>query len=360
MGDTLSKFSTQISDDIYTGIILVAVMVLAFVVSLLIFKIVSALVKRFSGSSYTLINKHLSLPFRSVLTVATLNVAQNFTYFKNLDNQFVNKLMYLALVAVLAYMLVKITEFIRDVLYERFDVSEANNLNERKIRTQLDFLQKAGSVFIILIATAVGLMSFDRVRELGTSLIASAGIASLIIGFAAQKSISNLLAGLQIAFTQPIRLDDGVVVEGEFGTVEEITLTYVVIKIWDSRRLIIPISYFLEKPFQNWTRTSADLLGTVILYADYSLPVDQIRTELTRILEQSDIKNLWDGRVAAVQVTDTTESTMQLRILLSAPNSGKAFDLRCMVRERMITFITQNFPNALPKRRLSDNVPSMA
>lgn len=359
MLEKLSKFSTQISDDIYTGLILVAVMLGAFVVSLLIFKIVSALVKRFSGSSYAIINKHLSLPFRILLTVVTLNIAQNFTYFKNLDNHFIKKLMYLMLVATLAYVLVKITEFIRDLLYERFDVSIANNLNERKIRTQLDFIQKAGSVFIVLIAVAVGLMSFDRVRELGTSMIASAGIASLIIGFAAQKSISNLLAGLQIAFTQPIRLDDSVVVEGESGTIEEITLTYVVVKIWDSRRLIVPISYFLENPFQNWTRNSADLLGGVILYTDYSLPVDPIRKELSRILELPETKDLWDKRVATVQVTDSTEATMQIRILLSAANAGKAFDLRCLVRERMITFITNNYPNALPKRRLSDNAPAV-
>ncbi len=356
MRETLSKYSTQISEHFYMAIILMAVMFIAFVASFLLFKIVSALVRRFSGSSYQLINKHLGLPVRLLLTVLALNVAQSFSYFDDLENTFVNKLIYLSLVSTLAYLLVKVTEFARDLLYERFNENTTNNLNERKIRTQLDFLQKAGSVFIVLIAISVALMSFDRVRELGTSLIASAGIASIIIGFAAQKSISNLLAGLQIAFTQPIRLDDGVVVEGEYGTVEEITLTYVVIKVWDSRRLILPISYFLEKPFQNWTRTSADLLGTVILYTDYSLPVDNIRKELTRILEQPAVMNLWDGRVAGVQVTDATESTMQLRILLSATDSGKAFDLRCLVREKMIVFITQNFPNALPKRRLSDNV----
>ncbi len=199
-------------------------------------------------------------------------------------------------------------------------------------------------------------MSFARVRELGTSLIASAGIASVIIGFAAQKSIANLLAGLQIAFTQPIRYDDVVIVENEWGRVEEITLTYVVIRIWDSRRLIVPISYFLEKPFQNWTRSSADLLGTVFLNTDYSLPVEAVRAELNNILADPEVKKLWDGRTAVVQVTDATENTMQVRILISAANSGNAFDLRCIIRERIIAYILKNYPTALPKHRLDNTV----
>lgn len=356
MQDILAIFSTDMLHDLYNLLILAGIVVVVFFFSFLLFKLVSVLVRRISGSSYTLIHKRLSFPFRLLITVISLNVAQRFTYFQSLNNYYINKFMFIAFIFALAILLVKITEFIRDALYERFDIMTANNLSERKIRTQIDFLQKVGSVFIIFIAMAVVLMSFTRVRELGTSLIASAGIASVIIGFAAQKSIANLLAGLQIAFTQPIRFDDVVIVEGEWGRIEEITLTYVVIRIWDSRRLIVPISYFLEKPFQNWTRSSADLLGTVFIFTDYSLPVEAVRTELTRILAETDVKPLWDGRTAVVQVTDATENTMQVRILVSATNSGNAFDLRCIVRERIIAYILKNYPTALPKHRLDNTV----
>jgi small-conductance mechanosensitive channel len=359
MLDFTALFS-HFQHDVYNVLILLGTVVGVFLASYLLFKLVSVLVKRISGSSYALIHKRLSVPFRLLITVIGLIVAQRFMYFHNISNYYVNKITYLLLIAALAGLLIKITEFVRDALYERFDIQMANNLNERKIRTQIDFLQKIGSVFIALIALAVMLMSFTRVRELGTSLIASAGIASVIIGFAAQKSIANLLAGLQIAFTQPIRLDDVVIVEGEWGRVEEITLTYVVVRIWDSRRLIVPISYFLEKPFQNWTRASSDLLGTVFLSVDYTLPVDAIRLELVKILEQEDARILWDGRTAAVQVTDTTETTMQLRIIISAANSGNAFDLRCIIRERIIAFITQHYPDSLPKRRVDESMANQA
>jgi small-conductance mechanosensitive channel len=356
MLDSTAFISENFQHDVYNLLILLGTVVGVFLVSYLLFKLVSVLVKRISGSSYALIHKRLSIPFRLLITVIGLIVAQRFMYFHNISNYYVNKITYLLLIAALAGLLIKITEFVRDALYERFDIQMANNLNERKIRTQIDFIQKIGTLFIVLIALAVMLMSFTRVRELGTSLIASAGIASVIIGFAAQKSIANLLAGLQIAFTQPIRLEDVVIVEGEWGRVEEITLTYVVLRIWDSRRQIVPISYFLEKPFQNWTRTSADLLGTVFIFVDYTLPVDVIRLELTNILAQEDARVLWDGRTGVVQVTDATETTMQLRILVSAANSGNAFDLRCIVRERLIAFITKHYPDALPKRRVDESV----
>jgi small-conductance mechanosensitive channel len=356
MQDILAFFSSETIHDFYNLLILAGIVIVVFFVSFLLFKLVSVLVRRISGSSYELIHKRLSLPFRLLITVISLNIAQGFTYFQSLNNFYVNKIMFILLIMALAMLLVKITEFIRDGLYERFDIMAANNLSERKIRTQIDFIQKVSSVLIIFLAISVILMSFTRVRELGTSLIASAGIASVIIGFAAQKSIANLLAGLQIAFTQPIRYDDVVIVENEWGRVEEITLTYVVIRIWDSRRLIVPISYFLEKPFQNWTRSSADLLGTVFLNTDFSLPVEAIRAELNNILADPDVKKLWDGRTSVVQVTDATENTMQVRILVSAANSGNAFDLRCIIRERIIAYILKNYPTALPKHRLDNTV----
>jgi small-conductance mechanosensitive channel len=191
-------------------------------------------------------------------------------------------------------------------------------------------------------------MTFDKVRQLGTTLLASAGIVGIIVGLAAQKSISTLFAGIQLAITQPIRIDDVVIVENEWGRIEEISLTYVVVRIWDLRRLIVPITYFLEKPFQNWTRISADLLGTVFLYVDYTVPVEAVRSELKSILENS---KLWDGRVCVLQVTNASERTVELRALMSAADSSSAWELRCEVREKLIAFIRQNYPDALPKVR---------
>jgi small-conductance mechanosensitive channel len=186
------------------------------------------------------------------------------------------------------------------------------------------------------------------VRQFGTSILASAGIAGIIVGFAAQRSIATLLAGFQIAFTQPIRLDDIVIVENEFARVEDITLTYVVVRTWDLRRLVLPITYFIEQPFQNWTRTSSDILGSVFFHVDYAMPVVALREELDRILAAS---KYWDGRVKVLQVTDAGERTLQLRALASARDAASAWDLRCEIREKLITFVQQQYPQHLPRTR---------
>jgi small-conductance mechanosensitive channel len=191
-------------------------------------------------------------------------------------------------------------------------------------------------------------MTFPRARQLGASLLASAGVAGLVVGIAARSVFSNLLAGLQIALAQPIRIDDVLIVEGEWGRVEEITATYVVLKIWDERRMVIPLGWFIEHPFQNWTRRSAELLGTVFLWVDYTLPVDAIRAEVKRICEASPN---WDRRVCVVQVTDANERAMQLRILVSSVASGPNFDLRCELREALIGFILREHPEGLARVR---------
>jgi hypothetical protein len=191
-------------------------------------------------------------------------------------------------------------------------------------------------------------MTFPSIRRLGVTMFASAGIAGLVVGLAARPMLTNIIAGLQIAFTQPIRIDDVVIVEGEYGRVEEIRTTYVVVRAWDQRRLVLPLSYFIERPFQNWTRVTADIYGTVYLYADYTLPVEEVRKELLRILESS---GLWDRKAWGLQVTDATERTLQLRALLSAADSSTAWDLRCHVRERLVAFIADNYPQCLPAAR---------
>jgi len=198
-----------------------------------------------------------------------------------------------------------------------------------------------------LIALAAALMSFPSVRQLGVSLFASAGVAGIVLGIAARPTLGNMIAGMQIAMSQPIRIDDVVVVENEFGRVEEITMTHVTLKLWDERRMIVPLTWFIENPFTNWTRTGASILATVYLYADYRVDVDAVRAELSRIVAATD---LWDRRVAALQVTDATERSVQLRALVSASNSGIAWDLRCLVREQLIGFLRRH-AETLPRIR---------
>jgi len=232
---------------------------------------------------------------------------------------------------------------------KQFDISQENNLRARKVYTQLNILQKIVNFIIIILGIGLILVSFEPIRKIGVGLFASAGVAGIIIGFSAQKAIGTLVAGIQIAFAQPFRLDDAVVVEGEWGWIEEINLTYVVVRIWDQRRLVLPTTYFFEKPFQNWTRTSADIIGSVFIYTDYSVPFDALREELDRILENTP---LWDKKVKVLQVTDAKERTVESRILVSAKNSPTAWDLRVHVREKMIEFLQKNYPTALPRTRV--------
>ena len=230
----------------------------------------------------------------------------------------------------------------------RFSLDSDDNLLARKHNTQVQVLSRSLDVVLVLLTLGAALMTFPAVRQYGLSLFASAGIAGIIAGLAARPVLSNLMAGVQLAMTQPIRLYDGVTVENEYGTVEEITSTYVVVKLWDLRRMIVPLTYFIEKPFQNWTRETSALIGNVMLYVDYAAPVDVIRAKFNEILKQSD---KWDGRTAALQVTDFKEGTMELRCLMSARTASQTFDLRCEVREKLIAFLQNEHPEALPHSR---------
>jgi small-conductance mechanosensitive channel len=231
----------------------------------------------------------------------------------------------------------------------RFKLDAEDNLLARKHVTQTRILRRAADTLILLVAIGAALMTIDGVRQYGVSLLASAGVAGIVIGLALQPVLKNLIAGIQLAVTQPIRIDDALLVEGEWGNVEEITSTYVVIRIWDWRRLILPLSYFIEKPFQNWTREGSALIGTVMIYLDYIVPVADIRRKVEEIAAAS---LLWDRRVVNVQVTDFKDATMEIRILVSAATSGRTFDLRCEVREKLITYLQKAYPQALPRQRM--------
>ncbi len=253
------------------------------------------------------------------------------------------------IIAASAWFSIEILKWIKRRLLNRFDLTVEDNLNSRKLHTQINILEKVLVFIIILTAIGLILLSFENIRKIGVGIFASAGLAGIIIGLSAQKVVGALLAGIQIAITQPFRIDDAVLVENEWGWIEEINLTYVVVRLWDKRRLVLPSTYFLEKPFQNWTRTSADLIGSVFLYTDYMIPFDALRKELTRLLTES---QLWDQKVNVLQVTDSKQSTLEVRILVSAKNSSTVWDLRVYVREKMIEFVQKNYPESLPKTRL--------
>ena len=227
-------------------------------------------------------------------------------------------------------------------------VDVEDNLAARRVQTQARMLGRMAQVAIALVGVSLALMTFPAVRQLGTTLLASAGIIGLVAGIAAKPVLGNLIAGLQLALGQPIRLDDVVIVEGEWGRVEEITSTYVVVRIWDERRLVVPLQWFIEHPFQNWTRTTAQLIGDATLWLDYRTPMASVRDQLQQICEADP---RWDGRVCVAQVTDADRHAIQVRLLVSARNSGELFDLRCAVRECMLAFLAREHPAALPRLR---------
>lgn len=239
---------------------------------------------------------------------------------------------------------------IATLIYTRnFRIDVEDNLLARKHLTQTKILRRTAAVLIILLTAAFALMTFPSVRQYGVSLLASAGAAGIIAGLALQPFLTNLIAGVQIAVTQPIRIDDAVIVEGEWGQVEEISSTYVVVKLWDWRRMVLPLTYFMQKPFQNWTRENASLIGTAMLYVDYSAPIELLRRKLEEIVRASP---RWDGKVISLQVTDLSERTMQVRCLASARNAPTTFDLRCEIREKMLEWLQAELPHALPRDRL--------
>lgn len=269
----------------------------------------------------------------------------------------IQKAVSLVLIGTIAFLLIEFVDVVAQLVMQRYRLDVADNRRARVVYTQVTVLKKMLSISIGVFAIASMLMLFQPVRQFGTAIIASAGVAGIIIGFAAQKTIATLLAGFQIALTQPIRIDDVVIVEKEWGRIEDITLTYVVVRIWDLRRLVLPITYFIETPFQNWTRTSSDILAPVFLQVDYTTPLDALRQELTRILEATP---LWDGKANTLQVTDAKERTLEIRALSSARDASSAWELRCLVREKLITFLQQQHPQCLPRWRVETSDASGA
>ncbi|MCG8342597.1 MAG: mechanosensitive ion channel family protein [Chlorobiales bacterium] len=322
---------------------------------LLLYLISSSVIKRTAGRIRRSLKDILvpveliQAPFRVLFSVVVLLFLLPHFPLPETPAAFLFHALKILVVFAFTWFLIRLLKVGERVIMARFALDHADNLEARRVATHVELVRKILNVIIVVLAVSIALMTFDAVRQVGISLLASAGVAGIILGFAAQKSIATLIAGIQIAVTQPIRIDDVVIVENEWGRIEEITLTYVVVRIWDQRRLIVPVSRFLEQPFENWTRTSADLIGTVYIYADYNVPTEDVRNELEKIVKETP---LWDKRLVSLQVTNATEKTIELRALVSAANSSDVWDLRCFVREKLLDFLQRNYPDSLPKIRV--------
>jgi small-conductance mechanosensitive channel len=352
MLEQLSKdFIARYNDGSWISALIISVIILTG--SIVLHESIFIVLKKMNNKDQFLIRNILE-KFKKPSFIFFLTAALNIIVFSfapiNDFTRHINHFFSLVLIFSIAFLIVRSISFGKDLILKNYDIKEKDNLKARRVYTQFKIIEKILNFVVILIAIATALMTFDGIRKIGISLFASAGVAGIILGFAAQKMIGTVLAGFQIAITQPIRLEDVVIVEGEWGWIEEITLTYVVVRIWDKRRLIVPTTYFIEKPFQNWTRVSAEILGTVFIYTDYAVPFEEIRNELTRILKSD--KN-WDGQVNVLQVTNATEKTVEIRALMSAVDSPTAWDLRVNVREKLIEFLQKKYPMSLPRTRLT-------
>ncbi len=345
---SIELFSGQLQEWVVSlGIVLAAVLI-----AHVVFVIVRATLRRMTRHTRSAVDdnliRHGEGPVRLILPLLAIFAALPLTALPDTILGPVRHLLILLMIAAVSWLIHSLSLSFDEAIEEKYRLDVADNLLARQVHTQIDVLRRVFGVVLVVITLAVMLMTFPGVRQVGTTLFASAGVAGLVIGMAARPTLSNLIAGIQIALTQPIRIDDVVIVENEWGRIEEISTTFVVVRIWDLRRLVLPLSYFIEHPFQNWTRVTADLLGTVFLYTDYGIPVEAVRQELRRILEDS---GKWDGKVCGLQVTNANERTMELRALMSAPDASIGWDLRCHVREKLIEFVQREYPESLPRIR---------
>ncbi len=265
-----------------------------------------------------------------------------------------NSVARIAVILTIVWIIVNVLAVVSSMVIERFDITATDNRDARRAVTQVGLIHRVISITVIIIGILVSLTTLPAVRTFGTTVLASAGILGIIAGIAGQSTLGNMIAGIQIAFSGALRIGDVVVVQAQWGTIETITLTYVVVKIWDERRLVMPVSYFVNTPFENWTRDSSRILGTVLIYVDYSISIDDLRKELISYVGEHP---LWDKRVVTLQVVDSTERTIQIRALVSAATSGDSWNLRCDVREHLISYLRSASPESLPRVRI-DVVPA--
>jgi small-conductance mechanosensitive channel len=331
----------------------IAATIAAVVIALAVVEIAHRIVCRLGRRSRLLagLSQRSHRPLQVVAVLAAIRVAVQISTGKGADppwRQFMLHVIALTLIAATAWLIASLLLVVQDGALTRFRMDVADNRHARRIHTQVVMLRRLTVAVIVVLTAGIMLMTFPSVRGIGASVLASAGVIGAVAALAAQSVLGNVFAGLQLAFGGAVRIDDVVVVEGEWGRIEELTLSYVVVHIWDDRRLILPTSYFTTKPFQNWTRTQSAVLGTVELDVDWSVPVQAIRDEMRRFLESSE---LWDERASALQVTDATGGTVRLRGLVSAADAGSLWDLRCGLREHLVAWVRDQRPTALPRMR---------
>ncbi|MFI5928023.1 mechanosensitive ion channel family protein [Micromonospora sp. NPDC051543] len=325
----------------------------AAAVALFLVEVVHRITRRFGRRSLLLteLTDHAHRPFQVAATVLAVQFAARFTTGYAVGESWRRLLLHLLVLCVIAsaaWLVAALLIVVEDTALARFRVDVPNNRHARRVRTQVVMLRRLTVAVIVILTIGVMLMTFPSVRGIGAGVLTSAGVVGVVAALAAQSLLGNVFAGLQLAFSDAVRLDDVVVVEGEWGRIEELTLSYVVVQIWDDRRLILPTSYFTSKPFQNWTRTEAAVLGTAEFDVDWAVPVQIMREELRRLVEGTE---LWDGRVCVLQVTDATGGMVRLRALVSAADAGSLWDLRALVREHLVGWIRDNRPTAMPRVR---------
>jgi small-conductance mechanosensitive channel len=322
------------------------------IAGLLIHAFVFIAVRRMAARGHNLleesITRHCATPLRLIFPLLALDVVMPSLKIHVAVDDLIQHVIALLLIAGVAWLIIRVMLVAEDMLVERFRLDVPGDLRARRVRTQFEVFRRVAAVAVFVIAFGIALTTFQWASTLGSTVLASAGIVGLAGSLTARPTIENLVAGLQIALTEPFRLEDVVIANGEWGQIEEITTTYVVLRTWDLRRLILPISYFIQTPFQNWTLKTTDLMAYVYLYLDYTMPIEPLRLELTRILTNS---HLWDQKVNVLQISDASEHAIQVRALMSAADSGTAWDLRCEVREKLVAFVQKNYPQCLPRNR---------
>jgi small-conductance mechanosensitive channel len=286
---------------------------------------------------------------RAAFVLIAVDIVSQSRFFPNELSDAAARTIWVAVVLLIGWAVVVAMDVGAAYHMKRYKIDVPDNLLARKHVTQIRILKRVLNILVSVITVAAALMTFPAVRQVGVSLFASAGAAGIVVGLAARPVLSNLIAGLQLAITQPIRIADVVVVEGESGNIEDIGGAFVIIRLWDLRRLVVPLSYFIQKPFQNYTRTSTALIGTVTFQVDYTVPVDEFRAKAEEVVKKSP---LWDGKAFTVQVTDFKDKTVELRVLLSAANSGAQFDLRCAMREELLIFLQQRYSGSFSRDRV--------
>lgn len=292
------------------------------------------------------------LPFLVLLIWIMVTIFTHTVFFDSKYTGSIQHVLTILLIIMMGWILIKSTRILFYYMEKKLELKKQGNFQARGSLTKLTIFERMISGLIVIITIAVCLMTFDKIRDVGIGLLSSAGIAGVVLGFAAQKSLGSVMAGIQIAITQPIKLDDQVIVQGQSGNIEEINLTYVVVKLWDERRLILPINYFLDNPIENWTRNSSNITGTVFIYVDFRMPIEPIRQKVKEILKNNPD---WDGRTASIDITNMTDSHLEVRIVVSSSDAGRNFSLQVDLREKLVQFIQDNYSDFFPNTRIKQS-----